>query len=110
MGTYNSFEDLEVYQDTLTFTVEIFDLLKKEVFRYEYALNEQIKKAVISISNNISEGFERETDRELVRFLYIAKGSAGEVRNLLNILQKIDYIEEKECEKLKNRCCSFQNN
>ncbi len=56
---------------------------------------DQLRRATISISNNISEGFERETDKELIRFLYFSKGSAGEVRNLFNVMEEIGYFEKE---------------
>lgn len=52
-----------------------------------------MQRAALSISNNIAEGFERETKKELIRFLYFAKGSAGECRNILNFLSQLDYVD-----------------
>ena len=52
----------------------------------------ELQHAALSISNNIAEGFERETKKELIRFLYFSKGSAGECRNMFNFLQLIEYI------------------
>lgn len=62
---------------------------------------DQLRRATISISNNISEGFERETDKELIRYLYFSKGSAGEVRNLFNVMDEIGYLETKELNEYK---------
>ena len=98
-----SFEDLKVYQDSMTFLAEVHDLLKRDVIRTDFVLSNQMKRAVLSISNNIAEGFERETYKELVRFLYIAKGSAGEVRNIINVLKRINYIDDKEYEELREK-------
>ena len=57
---------------------------------------DQVRRATISISNNISEGFERETDKELIRFLYFSKGSAGEIRNLFNLMEEVGYFKAEE--------------
>lgn len=57
---------------------------------------DQLRRATISISNNISEGFERETDKELIRFFYFSKGSAGALRNLFNVMEEIGYFKENE--------------
>jgi four helix bundle protein len=57
---------------------------------------DQLRRATISISNNISEGFERETDKELIRFLRFSKGSAGALRNLFNVMEEIGYFKENE--------------
>ena len=59
----------------------------------EYALSDQIKRATLSVSNNIAEGFERETGKEYVRFLYYSKASAGEVRNILNGMKETKLLE-----------------
>ena len=55
----------------------------------------QIERASISVMNNIAEGFERETKKELIRFLYFSKGSAGECRNMFNFLKLLEYINEE---------------
>ena len=54
-------------------------------------------------TNKIAEGFERETDKELIRFLYIAKGSAGEVRNIIKVLNRIKYINEEEYNEFREK-------
>lgn len=91
-----SFEDFQVYKDSISIFVKMFSLLQRENMKKEFGLSDQLKRATLSISNNIAEGFERETDKELIRFLYFSKGSAGEVRNILNVLKEINYIEERE--------------
>ena len=63
---------------------------------------DQLRRATISISNNIAEGFERDTDKELLRFLYFAKGSAGEVRNLFNVMDEIGYSDNNRLTELRN--------
>ena len=93
---YSSFEDLKVYKTTVNFTAQVYDLLKKSPLKEDFAMVDQVRRATISISNNISEGFERETDKELIRFLYFSKGSAGEVRNLLNLKEEIGYFKAEE--------------
>nr|WP_297784608.1 four helix bundle protein [uncultured Allomuricauda sp.] len=93
---YSSFEDLEVYKATMKFTGQVYDLLKKSPLKEDFAMVDQVRRATISISNNISEGFERETDKELIRFLYFSKGSAGEIRNLFNLMEEIGYFRAEE--------------
>lgn len=102
MAKYTSFEDFEVYKDTLEFTIKIFEVLQEERFKKEWAFTDQLKRATLSISNNIAEGFERETDKELIRFLYFSKGSAGEVRNIINVLKEVNYVTSEEADSLKN--------
>lgn len=63
---YSSFEDLEVYKISIFFTGKIYQLMNKNPLKNDFAMVDQLRRATISISNNISEGFERETDKELV--------------------------------------------
>ncbi len=77
MAKSTQFEDLKVYQDAVDFTVAMYQLLNKNQFKYEFGIADQLKRASLSISNNIAEGFERQTDKEYIRFLYYSKGSAG---------------------------------
>ncbi|WP_245978094.1 MULTISPECIES: four helix bundle protein [Flavobacteriaceae] len=77
--------------------------MKKSPLKEDFAMVDQVKRATISISNNISEGFERETDKELIRFLYFSKGSAGEVRNLFNLMEEIGYFKAVELVDCKNQ-------
>ncbi len=103
MQLHKTFEDIRVYKDAMNLTVQIYTLLKKEQFRTEFGLSDQLRRATLSISNNIAEGFERETDKELIRYLYFSKGSAGEVRNILNVIKAIDFINEDEYQELRGK-------
>jgi four helix bundle protein len=86
---------MEVYQKALLFGVKVYKLsLTNEMISKDFGLRDQLRRAALSISNNIAEGFERETKKELIRFLYFSKGSAGECRNMFNFLQLLDYINE----------------
>lgn len=90
---YTSFEDLEVYKKTISFTAKLFKVIRSKEIAREYALSDQIKRATLSVLNNIAEGFERETDKEYIRFLYYSKASAGEVRNILNVMKETRLLE-----------------
>lgn len=103
MQKQTSFEDLNVYKDALSLMVRVYEILQKDQLKKEFSLADQMKRATLSISNNVAEGFERETDKELIRFLYFSKGSAGEVRNILNVLIAINYIDEDEYKELRNK-------
>lgn len=103
MAKYSSFEDMEVYQKALFFGVKIYKLtVSNEKIKLDFGLKDQLQRAALSISNNIAEGFGRETKKELIRFLYISKGSAGECRNILNFLQLLDYMTEENYYDYKN--------
>lgn len=95
MAKYSSFEEMEVYQKALAFGVKVYKLtIINEKIKSDFGLRDQLQRAALSISNNIAEGFERETKKELIRFLYFSKGSAGESRNMINFLRLLEYINE----------------
>jgi four helix bundle protein len=81
--TYKRFEDTPVWQAAHDLGMALFALLEDRAFDRKGDLRDQLQRAVLSISNNIAEGFERASTDELIRFLYIARGSAGEVRSML---------------------------
>jgi four helix bundle protein len=74
------FEDLKVWQYSRTLVTDIYILTKGPSFNKDYGLKDQIQRASVSIMNNIAEGFERDNNKEFIRFLIYSKGSAGEVR------------------------------
>ncbi|MGH9758302.1 MAG: four helix bundle protein [Candidatus Acidiferrales bacterium] len=80
---YARFEDLPVWQAASELALGVFALGEKTPMRHRRSFRDQIERAAVSISNNIAEGFERGTTQELLTFLYIARGSAGEVRSML---------------------------
>jgi len=86
---YKRFEDLPVWQDAIELSVRIFELTAKPEFKQQFRLKDQIESAGISVSNNIAEGFERGTTKETLTFLYISKGSSGEVRSLTYVLERV---------------------
>jgi four helix bundle protein len=88
-----TFENLYIRQEATKLFLEMYGIFNKTTFR-DYFFKDQLLRATLSISNNIAEGYERETKKELIRFLFIAKGSAGEVRNMVLLAKKLDYIEE----------------
>ena len=95
MAKYNSFEEMEVYQKALQFGVKVYKLtLTNEKIAKDYGLKDQITRAAVSISNNIAEGFEYDNKKDFIKFLRYSKGSTGEVRNMLDLLVRIEFIEK----------------
>src|SRR5262249_57970254 len=86
---YERFEDLPVWNDAIALAVQIYALTENEAFKGKGSLRDQLERAAVSVSNNIAEGFERGTTQELLTFLYIARGSAGEVRSMLHLVTRI---------------------
>ncbi len=84
---YTRFEELPVWKSALQLAAHTYSLTAQPPFRGQYSLHDQLERAAVSVSNNIAEGFERGTTKELLTFLYIARGSAGEVRSMLCLLE-----------------------
>ena len=99
---YSTFEELPVWQSATRLALEIFSFSAAADFRGLGDLRSQLERAALSISNNIAEGFERGTTRELVQFLYIAKGSSGETRSMLRVCIMSDRFADsgREIERL----------
>src|SRR6266403_6066942 len=87
--TYERFEDLPVWEAAIEFAVKVSVLTAQEQFKGHGGLRDQLERAAVSISNNIAEGFERGTTQELLTFIYIARGSSGEVRSMLHLLDRL---------------------
>jgi four helix bundle protein len=109
---YKRFEDLPVWNAAIELAVGIFALTAKPQFKTQRSLRDQLERAAVSVSNNIAEGFERGTNNELLMFLYISRGSAGEVRSMLCLLDRLPWFSELPDEigglKIKAETCSRQ--
>ncbi len=90
---YGSFEDLDVWKRSCRVAVKIYELLKN---CKDYGLKDQMTRAAVSIPSNISEGAERDSKVEFVRFLHIAKGSAAELRTQVYIADKIGLLSSQD--------------
>ena len=86
--TYQNFEDLPVWQEAARLYEHTDEFLENAPPRMRSAFRDQLEQAVLSVSNNIAEGFERGTTNALLQFIYIARGSAGEVRSMLRLLRR----------------------
>ena len=96
----NKFEDLNIWKLSLKITKEIYDITSKKDFSRDFGLRDQIRRAIISVSSNIVEGFEKNNNNEFIRFLKIAKGSAGETRNQLYIALSVNYMTKQEFQRI----------
>lgn len=90
------FEDMKVWQDAREFVSKIYKSTSNQKFSKDFGLRDQIQRAAVSIMSNIAEGYERDSNKELIRFLQYSKGSAGEVRSLLYVATDLEYLTEKE--------------
>jgi len=103
------FEDLEIWKLSLKITKEIYDLTSKKEFSKDFKLRDQIRGAIISVSSNIVEGFEKNNNNEFIRFLKMAKGSVGEVRNQLYIALTVSYVTDQEFQKINKELEDLAN-
>jgi len=95
---YSRFEDLPVWQAASELALRTFVLGEKAPLRRHRSLRDQIERAALSVSNNIAEGFERGTTPELLTFLYIARGSVGEVRSMLGVMERMGVFTDLKTE------------
>ena len=84
------FENIIAWQKSKDLTLAIYKVFKDNK---DFSFRDQIQRASVSIMNNIAEGFERKGVKELQHFLYISKGSAGEVRSMLYLAKDLKYID-----------------
>jgi four helix bundle protein len=88
----NRFEDLEVWKEGMRLAAEIYRLLDG---CSDYGLRDQMQRAAVSIPSNIAEGFERNTNKDFIRFLYISKGSCAELRTQIYLARETGIINKK---------------
>lgn len=96
MATWSRFEDLPIWQEARILAKDIYRLTSTEPFSKDYRFCGQIRAAAGSIMDNIAEGFEKENNKEFIQFLYIAKGSCGEVRSQLHRARDVEFISDEE--------------
>ena len=104
---YQSFKELRVWQEAKALAVDVYRATSSGKISRDFGLKDQMQRSAISIASNISEGYERHSDAEFLRFLYIAKGSLSELVTQMEIAREVGLIEgvpdlpiEARCEKL----------
>ncbi len=95
-----NFEDLEIWKEARGLTREVYDLSKEPKFSKDFGLRDQMRRAAVSIMSNIAEGYERGGNQEFVQYLYIAKGSCGEIRSQLYVALDQEYVERRTADNL----------
>ena len=104
MSAYKDFEAMEVWRDAQDLAVSVYRDFSKVK---DYSFCDQIKRAVVSISNNVAEGSERTTSTEFSRFLDIAKGSAGEVRSMYRLAEQLGFVSKLVADQRCAQCASI---
>ena len=95
---YKRFEELPVWKDAIELAVRTFALTARPCFRGHSGTRNQLENAVGSISNNVAEGFERGTTQELLTFIYISRGSAGETRSMYCLIERLPEFHDLKSE------------
>lgn len=96
---YTRFEELPVWNAGVDLADKVFRFVEDKNFDYQGDLRKQLGKAALSVPNNIAEGFEWSTTKELINFLYIARGSAGEVRSMLHVVARNERYAKLETQR-----------
>lgn len=107
MSKIEKFEDLEIWKIAISIAVDIYMLCDQEPLKSDWAMKDQIRRAACSMSDNIAEGFEYNNNPDFIRFLNYAKGSSGEFRNKLTILNKAAKINDDIFMDLYTRSIEF---
>lgn len=104
MAAVRDFEELAIFQKARELSAKIYPVTRRGEFKYDSRFVQQIRAAVGSIMDNIAEGFERGGNKEFLNFLYIAKGSCGEVRSQLIRANDVGYLTPEEYNELYIEC------
>ena len=108
MATIKRFEEIEAWQIGRELTREIYAICRSGDFAKDWGLKDQIQRAAVSICSNIAEGFERSGNKEFANFLWIAKGSAGEVASQLYHAKDNGYISEEQFAELTEKTTAIR--
>ena len=102
-----SYRELIVWQKSMGLVKEIYALVKLFPKEETYALSDQMRRAVVSIPSNIAEGHSRNSCKEYVQFLYIARGSKAELETQLLVAASLGYISNNQAESVLNTCAEI---
>ena len=100
MAAFVRFEDISAWQQGRDLVNEVYRFTRLASFSKDFGLRDQIQRAAVSICSNIAEGFERRGNKEFIKFLWIAKGSAAEVASQLYHAKDFGYVTDEQFEKL----------
>ena len=101
---YQDFEDMKVWQDGQDLAVGVYEDF--EAIR-DFSFTDQIKRAAVSISNNVAEGSERLSSKDFARYLDVSKGSSGEVRSMYHLAERLGFIESEVADQRRAQCKSI---
>jgi len=102
--TVNKFEELDCWSVARELVAYVYKITKSDSCRRDYGYVDQIRRAAVSVMNNVAEGFHRGSNKDFIRFLYIARASAAEVRSMTYVGIDQGYISESEFNDLQDLC------
>ena len=106
MASIKQFEDIGAWQEARALVRDLYATTGIGHFAQDFGLRDQIRRAAVSIMSNIAEGFERGSDKDFARFLFMAKGSAGEVRSQLYVASDLGYLEPQQTSEIMDKAQS----
>ena len=98
------FRGLIVWQRAKDLAVDIYKLTSDGRLNRDFGLRDQIRRSAVSIASNLAEGDERDTDKESIRFFFIAKGSLAELITQIQIAHEIGYLEKQTHARIESEC------
>ena len=90
------FEDLDAWKVARELSNTVYAFGRETGLSKDYGFRDQIQRAAVSVMNNIAEGFERGSNKDFAKFLFIARGSVGEVRSMLYLAMDQNYIGSEQ--------------
>ena len=102
MGYAKNFEELDIFQKARELCKQVYSITKDGEFSKDHRFVQQIHASAGSVMDNIAEGFERDGNKEFINFLYIAKGSCGEVRSQVIRASDVGFIDNDTAKRLYN--------
>jgi len=100
MAGFRKFEEIDAWKLGRTLVRSVYKVTRKDPFSHDWGLRDQIQRAAVSVCSNIAEGYARRGNKEFVKFLWIAKGSAAEVQSQLINASDLGYVDGETCQKL----------
>jgi four helix bundle protein len=94
------FEDIDIWNKAIELYVDVYRMSEKAGMKNDFSAKDQLKRATLSISNNIAEGFEYDNNKEFIKFLKYTKGSSGEVRSMLHAFYRTGQITKEDHDQL----------
>ena len=108
MSKVEQFEDLRIWHEARELVGLIYSSINASPeASKDWGFRNQVQTAVVSIMNNISEGFERGSDKDFARFLDIAKASCGEVRSMLYLAEDLNYVDSEKSNELRGKAVTI---